>query len=197
MRFVRFGIAIGLLSCGVAVVAADEPQATSVFNGKTLAGWKTIGCEATVRDGALLLKSGNGLVYLDRPYRDFIFDFEWKALQQDKYDSGIYLRCELPAAGSKRPWPKRYQVNLLKGQEGNLLGVDGGTSTGLVNRGQWNRFRLVVKGAEAALEINGQPAWKTTGLETEAGYIGFQSEVPLGGQFLFRKIQLTNLTDAE
>lgn len=174
--------------------ASAEEQAgyaTSLFDGKTLDGWKVTGCEAVVENGAILLKGGDGFVRTDNRYSDFVLELDWKALAADKWDSGIYIRSELPPEG--KPWPGRYQVNLLKGGEGNLIGVKGAESKGLVKSGQWNHFKLTVVGKGASLEINGQPAWKAEGLEAASGYIGFQAEVPLGGQYLFKDIRLTEL----
>ena len=67
-------------------------------------------------------------------------------------------------------------------------------SKGLIQAGQWNRFKLTVQGTKAALEINGTPAWEADGLgEPAAGYIALQAEVPGGGQHRFRNIYLTEL----
>lgn len=171
------------------LVIAAEPE--PIFDGKTLDGWKVAGCEAEVQDGAILLKAGNGVVYPDQRYGDFELDLEWKALNKDSWDSGIYFRCELPRGD--RPWPSRWQVNLLKGQEGNVGGLNGANSKDLVKDGEWNRFKLTVIGSKAALEINGKPAWDADGIEEADGYICLQAEVPGGGQFLFRNIRITPL----
>ncbi len=82
---------------------------------------------------------------------------------------------------------------MKQGGEGNLLGLAGGTSTGLVKPGEWNHFKLTVVGDTASLEINGSKAWKTSGLQNADGYIGLQSEVDGGGQFEFRNFELTDL----
>lgn len=183
-----------LVLLGTSTAQCEEGGVTlSLFNGENLDGWHIDRCQATVRDGAILLEDGNGLVRADHRYADFILEFDWRALRKEKWDSGIYLRCELPDPAGKRPWPQRYQVNLLQGQEGNLLGIKGATSTGLVKSGDWNHFKLTVKGPAAELEINGKPAWKGAGLEAASGYLGFQSEVPGGGQFLFKSIKITEL----
>jgi hypothetical protein len=163
----------------------------SLFDGKTLNGWKVMGCEAVVEEGAILLKSGNGVVRSDRTYKDYILEVEWKALQADKWDSGVFIRCSDPPAG--KPWPKLYQSNLQKGQEGNIADLKEARSTGLTKEGQWNHFRLTVVGRTVKLDINGQPAWKADGLESPSGYIALQSEVPKGGQFLFRNIRIQEL----
>jgi len=185
-------LTFGFLFC-VSAADADTSRgyAAPPFDGKTLTGWHVTGCQAGVKDGAIFIESGNGLLRSDAKYADFVIELDWKALKPDRWDSGIYFRCELPPKGV--PWPKRYQVNLRKGMEGNVSGLDGATSEGLCKPGQWNRFKLTVVGTTAALEINGQPAWKADGLESACGYICLQAEVPGGGQFLFRNIQITEL----
>jgi hypothetical protein len=165
--------------------------AVSLFDGKTLKGWKVLGCEAVVEDGAIFMKGGNGVVRTERKYKDYTFEVEWKALKQDKWDSGIYIRCDDPPKGEA--WPKVYQVNLLKGMEGNIAELPAARSSGLVKPGEWNRFKLTVVGTKAELEINGKPAWKADGLKNPEGYISLQAEVPGGGQFLFRDVKITEL----
>jgi len=165
-------------------------QRVALFDGKTLNGWTVLKCEAEVQDGHLFIKGGNGLVQTEKTYGDFVLEFECKALNADRWDSGVYFRYD--KVPPKRPWPPRYQVNLLKGQEGNVGGVKGATSKGLYKAGQWNTFKLTVEGTNLALDMNGKPAWKATGLAgPKEGFISVQAEVPNGGQFLFRNIYIT------
>lgn len=174
--------------------SAAEPEFVPLFDGKTLDGWKVRGCEAEVKDGAIFLKAGNGVVHTEKKYADYVLEFEWKALRTEgRYDSGVYFRCPLPEG--RRPWPQKYQINLLKGQEGNLVGgPKTATSEGLVKEGDWNTFRFTVRGEDASLVINGKKAWSAQGvLKSPDGYICLQSEVPGGGQFLFRKLRIAEL----
>jgi hypothetical protein len=189
-------LVLNLLHAPAAMPAGKSSDEASgdwktLFDGKTLNGWKVIGCEAVVEDGAILVKSGNGLVQTEKQYGDFILEVDWKALKSEKYDSGIYLRYQKIAP--PRPWPKQYQVNFRQTEEGSIPGIDGTKTTGLVKPGEWNHFKLTVKGTSAALEINGKPAWKADGLKDPVGYIGLQAEVPGGGQFLFRNIRIREL----
>lgn len=174
------------------VAKAAERQ--KMFNGKDLDGWTVSRCEAVVENGSLLLKEGNGLVYLKGPYRDFTFEFKWKARNPEMWDSGVYFRCAAPPESEKRPWPERYQVNLRKGMEGNVSDLAGAKSEGLVRPGQWNEMKLTCIGRTAKLEINGKPAWEAEGLEKAEGIIALQAETPGGGQFEFKDIYVTKLT---
>lgn len=194
-RATVLAIWLGLGAC--LGLAADNGSSESakpwvdLFDGRTLAGWKVIGCEAVVQDGAILLKSGNGLVRTERPYRDFVLEIEWKALRDDNWDSGIFFRAPDPPPGS--PWPKTYQANLRKAMEGNVNELPTARSKGLTKPGEWNHFRLTVVGTKAELVINGKPAWKADGVKTPSGYIALQAEIPGGGPFLFRNIRIKEL----
>lgn len=163
----------------------------ALFNGKDLAGWTVTECETEIKDGVLLLKSGEGWVRTDHQYADFVLTWECKNLKADSYDSGVHFRAELPKAPAH--WPKKFQVNLKTDAEGNLTNVKEAASTGLYKKGDWNKFKLTVIGNTAELEINGKPAWKTDKIDTPVGYIGLQSEVTLGGQFEFRNIRIQEI----
>ncbi len=188
--FFSLTIAAALLtSCSV---FEPREKRVALFDGKTLNGWTLVTCEAEVDGGDILIKAGNGLVQTERKYGNFILEFDWKALRDAKWDSGVYFRYD--AIPPKRPWPARYQVNLRQGMEGNLDDLKGAKSEGLVKDGQWNRFKLTVRGSKASLEINGKPAWEADGLgEPATGYIALQAEVPGGGQYRFKNIYLTEL----
>ncbi len=193
MRCATHWLLFSVLVIGPPCLAADaQGVTTSLFNGKSLEGWVVTGCEAVAEDGHLLLRSGNGLVRSELRYRDFVLELEWKARKESAWDSGIFFRAEEPPTG--RPWPTRYQANLKQGQEGDvgtLKGASGGSK--LVKPGEWNRFKLTAIGRTAELEINGKPAWKVDHVEATDGFIGLQAEVPLGGQFEFRNLKITEL----
>ncbi|WP_254507414.1 3-keto-disaccharide hydrolase [Anatilimnocola floriformis] len=196
---------IGLLFVGYCFTAVGQDAATlhstlrsnakgvtyPLFNGKNLQGWKALKCEATVEDGKLVITGGDGLLRSESRYRNFVLDLDYKPRKEAMYDSGIYFRCEEPAAGKASP--SRYQVNLKQGDELNLIKYPQARSTGLVKAGDWNHVKLTVIGDRAACEINGKEAWATDGIEAEEGYLGIQVEVPAGGQFEFKNIQVTEV----
>jgi len=169
---------------------ADEKPVV-LFDGKTLEGWDVLKCDASIQDGAILLKDGNGLVQTKKRYANFVLEFEWKALKDDAWDSGVYFRYQEVPKDS--PWPERYQVNLRKGGEGDLVGFESAKNTVPVKVGDWNRYELTVKGTVASLKVNGKTVWKADGIEVAEGYIALQAEIPGGGQFLFRNIRITEL----
>jgi hypothetical protein len=203
MRFSAAFLALAAVSVCLGAEGASPPAKAdakhrpkfgpwvALFDGKTLSGWKVIGCEAVVQDGAILLKAGDGVVRTEKTYRDFAIEYEWKALKPDNWDSGVYFRCDDPAPGA--PWPKTYQSNLRKGLEGNVEELPTARSKDLTKPGDWNRFTLIVVGTKAALRINGKNAWKADGVKTPTGFIALQAEIPGGGQFLFRNIRIREI----
>ena len=196
MKNIKFSLGAALaLVCAAAIVvqpAEAAGQRVSLFDGKTLAGWTLVTCEAMVDNGDLFIKAGNGLVQTERKYGDFIFELDWKALKSEKWDSGIYFRYD--TIPPKRHWPVRYQANLRQGDEGNVAGLKGAKSEGLIKPGEWNHLKLTVRGTQAEMEINGKSAWKADGLEgPKESHIALQAEVPGGGQHRFRNIYVTEL----
>lgn len=173
--------------------AADEPEgfSRSLFDGTSLYGWSCENdCDADVVDGCIRLKSGNGWLRSHHRYGDFELHVEWKALQAKSYDAGIFIRAGRDGA----PFPKSgYQINLLQGKEGNIGNLPGAESTGLIKAGDWNAFDIKVVGKAVSLRINGQPAYHAEGIEQPDGYLGFQIEVPGGGQFLIRRVDMKEL----
>jgi hypothetical protein len=186
------------LALAYQAVAADGAQApkagqrVALFDGKNLDAWDVLKCEAIVDNGEILIKAGNGLVQSKKKYSNFIFEYEWKALKDKDWDSGVYFRYD--SVPDNQPWPARYQANLRQGDEGNVGGLKGATSQGLFKDGEWNSFKLTVRGTTAEMQINGKPAWKAAGLEgPKSGFISLQAEVPNGGQNRFRNIYVTEL----
>lgn len=160
----------------------------ALFDGKTLNGWKIENaCEAEVKDGAILLKSGDGWLRSDHEFSDFVLHLEWKALKKTKYDAGIYVRTKV--GGPKYP-SNGHQINLLEGREGDITNIKEGRSAGLIKHGEWNVFDISVIGDRIATKINGKPAYDVGGVKNRTGHVGFQIEVPLGGQFLIRDIRI-------
>jgi hypothetical protein len=180
---------LALLTFLAAIAAAGEPVV--LFDGTSLENFDVLKCEAEIQDGAILIKSGNGLVQTKEQYGDFVLEYEWKALRDERWDSGVYFRyAEVPAG---RPWPGKYQVNLRFGMEGDLVGSKEGVNKVELDPKKWNKFELTLEGETASLKVNGKESWTVGGIEVPKGYISVQAEVPGGGQFLFRNIKITEL----
>ncbi len=190
MRF-RLSLVLGLLVACAPSISWAQGFEQSLMGGAN--PWIVMN-EAEVQfagENLIRLKAGNGWLRSFHKYRDFVLALEWKALKAAEYDAGIYVRTLTEGA----PFPKgAYQINLLDGAEGNIRGLPGAESKGLIRRGEWNRFEITVKADTVALVINGKPAWNSKGIKTKVGYVGLQCEVPKGGEFEFRNIKITELS---
>lgn len=192
LRCLFTAIVAGSLISPMTAAEKGGGHKTSLFNGKDLSGFKIEnGAKAVVKDGAILLKDGNGWLRSLHTYTDFKLHVEWKALKKSKYDAGIYIRT--PNKGKVFP-RGGYQINLLEGKAGNIGNLKGAVANQkLIKPGEWNTFDITVRGKTVQLAINGKPAYKAGGLKNANGYVGIQCEVPLGGQFLIRKFDITEL----
>jgi len=187
-----------LLSCALVAppalgpLAGESPQGewVSLFNGKDLTGWRIVHDAAfEVVDGNLRLVKGMGWLRTEKEYKDFILEFEWRALV-DKYDSGIFLRAGLEG----KPWPKDgWQVNLRYDALGGLVKgfrpvVPAENPKMPLN--QWVKFRLEVKGKRVTLDVNGERAWEFDALDADKGCLGIQAE---DRAFDFRNLRIQEL----
>lgn len=174
------------------LAAADDQENKwqSLFNGHDLKGWVPVhDVTFQVKDGNLRLVKGMGWLRTERQFKDFVLEFEWRALVEE-YDSGIFLRAGLDG----KPWPKDgWQLNLSYKQVGALVKgyktvVPAETPKQPVN--QWVKFRVEVKGNKVKLNVDGEDAWESDKLDAESGYVGIQAE---DRSFDFRNIRIMEL----
>lgn len=184
-----------LISCvwgGFSLQSGEPSGATwqTLFNGKDFQGWVPVhDVTFEVVDGNLRLVKGMGWLRSEKQYKDFILEFEWRALVE-QYDSGMFLRAGLEG----KPWPTDgWQLNLRYNQLGALVKgyktiVPAETPKAPVN--QWVKFRVIVKGKTVKLIVDGEDAWESDKIDAERGYIGFQAE---NKAFDFRNIRIQEL----
>src|SRR5688572_23121597 len=77
--------------------AAPEPGFTSLFDGKTLNGWKLVGKTGQgygVEEGRIFCaKASGGRLFTEKEYADFIFRFEFKL--DEGSNNGLAIRSPL------------------------------------------------------------------------------------------------------
>lgn len=175
----------------------------SLFDGKTLDGWKKLGGDATyeVRDGAIVGKTGVGKnTFLTRgPYKDFALEFEVKC--DPELNSGVQVRShayEKPTPQESKPDRIREQgevygyqceirsdVNGEHGCVGNFwdegrrtkwldTDIKAAAKQKVYKPGEWNHFTIIAKGNQVASWINGVPIAKITDDRDAEGFIGLQ-----------------------
>ena len=107
-------IAIALLALVSVAPAAQTDGWVSLFDGKTLEGWKASENPSTfsVADGAIVVDGPRAHLYYVGPVNNHVFtNFEWKAdvMTTPGSNSGMYFHTEFQETG----WPaKGYEVQV-------------------------------------------------------------------------------------
>ena len=189
---------LGVLLAACAGQAAETSEANDgfvpMFDGKTLAGWKTTGNWVVEKGGVVTLHPREGEhgwqrydAYLTtaRKYKDFVLDLEFKINKGG--NSGVFLRVGDPASQVK----SGFEVQILdthgKPNPGNhdcggVIGTAAPSKNMAKPAGEWNRYIITCQGNRLQVELNGQ---QIIDLELDKsaikdrppeGYIGFQDE---------------------
>lgn len=169
-------------------LAAAEGEWISLFDGKTLKGWKhsSLGTASyTVVDGTIhgetVDGSPNSFLLSEDQFGDFELEFEVKV--HDQLNSGVQIRSRekteadlassgkdgKPATDLQRFFGPQVEIEASPGQAGYIYGEATGlgwlspepqqkpeASHSHLKNGEWNKFRVVAKGARIQTFINGQ-----------------------------------------
>lgn len=180
---VRAGLVACVLGAAASLssLAASEPKWISLFDGKSLAGWRQLGGEAkfAVRDGAIVgtVTAGvkqNSFLTTEKTFGDFVFECEFKAA--DGINSGVQFRSAPPDDKVKRVYGYQCEIDPTpRGLTGGLYeeGRRGWFSptanngepqqtwakahAGLYRSGEWNTIRIEARGARLRIWLNGKP----------------------------------------
>jgi hypothetical protein len=191
--------------------AAEEGFA-SLFDGKTLAGWKAAGDSYIVTDGAIVCNpkgKGGGNLYTEKEYADFHLKFEFKLTPGA--NNGIGLRT--PPSGDAAYVGMEIQVldDSAKQYDGKLAPYQyHGSVYGLVPAkrghqkpvGEWNSEEIILKGKKIQVILNGvtivdadlaevstpEAVKKHSGLARDKGFICFCGH---GSPVEFRNLPIT------
>jgi len=147
-----------------AKAGADEEEGfVSLFDGKSLDGWKANENVDTfkVEDGHIVVKGDRShLFYVgDVENHDFkSFHFKAEVMTKPKANSGIYFHTEWQDDG----WPaKGYeaQVNQTHGdakKTGGLYGIKDVMDKSPTEDDKWHLYEIIVKGKHITIKIDGE-----------------------------------------
>jgi hypothetical protein len=187
-----------------------------LFNGTDLTGWVGNKQGYVVKDGVMICDpsaGGEGNLYTEKEYGDFIFRFEFRLTPGANNGLGIrtpltgdsaYNGMELQILDDQSPryigWLKDYQ------HHGSIYGVVPAKTGHLKPVGEWNYEQVTAKGKQITIELNGMTIVdadiekastpKTIdgnnhpGLKQSSGHIGFCGH---GDQVEFRNIRIKPL----
>jgi Domain of Unknown Function (DUF1080) len=156
----------------------------SIFDGKTLNGWKMAGEGGFViieSDAALQSDKGGGLLwYSEKQYKDFILKLDWK-ISDEGDNSGVFVRFPDPDDNPNIAVREGYEVQ-IDNRAGNRIHQTGAiydfaAPSKIVSKppGQWNTMQIQTLGQSYTVIINGQKVTEFTGSRTTEGHIGLQA----------------------
>ncbi len=161
MRYIPALAVAAVLTFGATLPAQDAGW-VSLFDGKTLDGWKVGENAATfsVADGAIVVNGPRAHLYYVGPVQNHEFkNFEFKAdvMTTTGSNSGLYFHTAYQEGG----WPsKGYEVQV------NNSHTDPKRTAGLYNvqdnmeapakDGEWFTMQIVVKGKQITTSVNGK-----------------------------------------
>jgi hypothetical protein len=211
-------LALFLVLCWLPVAQAgdnDVPEGFQpLFNGKDLTGWQVLGGKITswgAADGILFTSGSNGgWLMTEKEYGDFEVRLEFKV--PEKGNSGVALRAPMkgdPAYQGMEiqilddDWHKTNYRGLKKTQlTGSIYDVVGPAKEVLKPIGEWNTYRIVAKGRNVIVNLNGTEIVNANlddykdkvkahpGLQRDKGHLGLQCH---GGRVEFRKLYVKPL----
>lgn len=157
---------------------------TSIFDGKTLDGWKMAGNGRFMiveSDAALQSEGGMGLLwYSENKYKNFIFKLEWKVSDEGD-NSGVFVRFPDPDDNPNIAVREGYEIQIddRAGDPIHQTGAiyDFAAPRKIVSKppGQWNTMEIQVLSQSYTVIINGQKVTEFTGSRMTEGYVGLQA----------------------
>ncbi len=163
MKSILFTAGACLLALSLSLNAADDGW-TSLFDGKTLKGWKESGGEGSffVEDGKLVAKGKpmGHLFYVGDVNSGAFKDFELKleVMTKTNSNSGVYFHTRYQEQG----WPQsgfECQVNATHGdwrKSGGLYSVVDVKDVAPHKDNEWWNYHITVKGKTVTIRVNGK-----------------------------------------
>ena len=157
---------------------------TSIFDGKTLDGWKMAGNGRFMiveSDAALQSEGGMGLLwYSENKYKNFIFKLEWKVSDEGD-NSGVFVRFPDPDDNPNIAVREGYEIQ-IDDRAGDPIHQTGAiydfvAPSKVVSKpaGQWHTMEIQVLSQSYTVIINGQKVTEFTGSRMTEGYVGLQA----------------------
>src|SRR4051794_22123717 len=188
--------AIVLVLSSYSTTAFADEGWVSLFDGKTLDGWKVNGGTASykVEDGAIVgtTVEGSPNTFLCKgDFKDFVLELEVRC--DPALNSGVQVRSHV--YGKDDPDPKnRQRAGVVYGPQCEVARKETGTAGRFYDEGRrgqwlaeikpeakdafkdegWNRYRIVVQGNRYRSWVNGVPASDFTDEVDKNGFVGLQ-----------------------
>lgn len=207
-RFFCCLLALAVIGGSSVYLSAEDEGFTTLFDGKTLTGWKGNTEGYVAADGVIACKGGgSGNLYTEMEYGDFEFRFEFKLTPGA--NNGIGIRAPLQGdaafAGMEiqilDDGHEKYKGIAPYQSHGSVYGVIAAKRGALKPTGEWNSETIIAKGKHITVILNGQTivdgdaekpidGREHPGLERKSGYICFCGH---GDKLEFRNLRVKEL----
>lgn len=189
---------------GTATSGVTAPAAIELFNGRDLTGWRALGdARWTVEGGELIGEVGGGsqsFLATEAEFSDFMLELELK--NELPGNSGVQVRSHQNEKGrvygyqieidpSERAWSGGLYDEGRRGWLANL--ADNPEARAAFRSGDWNHYRIELRGNRIRTWVNGVPAVDTTDEADASGFIALQVHSGLNTRVRFRNLRLTPL----
>jgi hypothetical protein len=208
---------IGVLA--ISARAQDKGEVV-LFNGRTFDGWTAVLAKPEVKledvwsvaEGGVLVCKGKGkpsgyIRFVRDDFENYTLTLQWRfPVGTPGGNSGVLVHTTTPNA--LNVWPKSMEAQLNSGQAGDIWVI--GTTCEIENAaervkgrrhfnltdnsekpiGEWNDYKIVCKGDQITIWVNGDLVNHVTKCSVTKGAICLQAE---GADIEFRNIRLTPL----
>ncbi|HUB62342.1 MAG TPA: DUF1080 domain-containing protein [Puia sp.] len=207
----RFLLTILLFALATTLFAQKEGW-TSLFDGKTLNGWKELAGTArfSVENGAIVgtgvAGSGNSFLVSDKEFGDFVLEMDVK-IDDTSSNSGIQLRSHYDPAGHEGkglvfgdqfeidPSSRRWTGGIYdEGRRGWLYPVSLNHSVQSAFKvGQWNHIRIECIGSSIRTWVDGLATAFVVDTVDTRGFIGLQVHAIRSPEQAGKKVYFENI----
>jgi len=154
--------AMGIAASAQQAATKKSPDGwVSIFDGKTLDGWKASEAPGTfsVADGAIVVHGPRSHLYYVGPVGNANFtNFEWKAdvMTTPGSNSGMYIHTQFQETG----WPsKGYEVQVNnthsdRRKTGGIYAIQDVMDTAPAKDNEWFTQHIIVRGKQITVKVN-------------------------------------------
>lgn len=189
----------------------DAEGFQSLFDGKTLDGWKAVDGTAryVVDNGAILgtcdpESRHNSFLITERDdYSDFVFtcEFKWEVFSNSGVqfrsgpdpDTGLVHGYQAEMDASQRAWTAGIYGEKFEGWIYGLAGDLHAERRNAVRLGDWNRLTIMADGDTLRTWLNGVPMGICHDDRRQSGYFGLQIHAGHQGQVRWRNLEVLEL----
>lgn len=201
-----FGIAAVAVLVALVVGPSRAGEQGGFFNGKNTDGWEGLTEYWSVKDGAIVGSTPNGLKFntflcSKAKYKDFELKFQVK-LTGASANSGVQIRSEVKnkekfvVAGPQCDMGQQYWGSLYGEQFGGMMKAsDAKLVAKVLKKDDFNDYYIKCVGKKVTIKLNGETTVDEEFAKMpEEGIIAFQLHTGPAMEVVFRNIQFTDLS---